>query len=146
MSYKSENAPPRIQKIKDKQNLTGRGRTEWKYFSKLDEILGTRPATHPPVLLETHDSQPLLSDHDSDETDVEEVQEGSVQDHSGVTDDHNASDNQNCSGNSTVSVSGAAAAAAQQKVIVTKIPQQAKQESKERREMKQRGSTRRCDD
>ena len=93
-------------KIKDKRNLTGRGRTAWKYFSKLDEILGTRPATRPPVLLETLDSQPLLSDHDSDETDVEEVQEGSVQDHSGVTDDHNASDNQNCSGNSTVSVSG----------------------------------------
>ena len=75
-------------------------------FCKLDEILGTRPATRPPVLLETLNSQPLLSDHDSDETNVEEVQEGSVQDHSGVTDDHSASDNQNYSGNSTVSVSG----------------------------------------
>ena len=95
-------------KIKDKQNLTGCGRTEWKYFNKLDEILGTRLATCPPVLLETQDSQPILSDHDGDETDVEEAQEGSVQDHSstGVTDDHDVSDNQNGSSNSTVGMSG----------------------------------------
>ena len=26
-------------KIKDERNLTGRGKTEWKYFSKLDDIL-----------------------------------------------------------------------------------------------------------
>ena len=55
-------------KIKDKRNLTGRGRTEWKFFSKLDEILGARPATSPPVLLDTLNSQPIPSDQDSDET------------------------------------------------------------------------------
>ena len=53
----------------------------------------------PPVLLETLDPQSILSDHDSDEADVEEVQESSVQDYSIVA------DNQNGSGNSTVSVS-----------------------------------------
>ena len=51
-------------KIKDKRNLTSCGRTEWKFFSKLDEILGALPVTRPPVLLETLDLQPLLSDHD----------------------------------------------------------------------------------
>ena len=29
------------QKIKDNHNLTDRGRIEWKYFEKLDKILGT---------------------------------------------------------------------------------------------------------
>ena len=74
-------------KIKDKRNLTGCGRTEWKYFSKLDEILGVRPATRPALLLVTLDSQPIPSDHDSDETDVEGVQESNVLDHSSVADD-----------------------------------------------------------
>ena len=44
-------------KIKDNHNLTGCGRIEWKYFEKLDKILGIRPATRPQVLLETLDSQ-----------------------------------------------------------------------------------------
>ena len=35
-------------KIKDKHNLTGRGRTTWKFYEPLDDILGTQPATHPP--------------------------------------------------------------------------------------------------
>ena len=95
-------------KIKDKRNLTGCGRTEWKYFSKLDEIpvLGAgrvRPVTCPAVLLVTLDSQPIPSDHDSDETDVEGVQESNVLDHSSVADD--VSDNQNCSGSNTITVS-----------------------------------------
>ena len=34
-------------KIKDNHNLTGRGRIQWKYFEKLDKILGTQPATRP---------------------------------------------------------------------------------------------------
>jgi len=59
----------------------------------------------PPVLLETLDSQPILSDHNSDETDLEE-EESNVQDHSSVVDD--VSDNQcgNGSTSSTDSVSG----------------------------------------
>ena len=54
-------------KIKDNNKGTGNGRIEWKYFNKLDEILAVRPATHPPVLLET--LKPIESD--SDVTDVE---------------------------------------------------------------------------
>lgn len=53
-------------------------------------------------MLETLDPQPILSDHDSDEADVEEVQKSSIYDHSSVADD--VSDNQNGSGKSTVSV------------------------------------------
>ena len=89
-------------KIKDKQNLTDRGRTEWKYFSKLDDILAAHPATHPAVLLETLDSQPIPSDHGSDKTDVEGSRTN-VQDHSSVAD--HVSNNQSCSGSSIVTVS-----------------------------------------
>ena len=92
-------------KIKDKQNLTGHGRSDWKYFDKLDKILGARPATRPPVLLETLDSQPLLhSEHDSDETDVDGYQEESnSQEHDNYAGD--VSENQNSS-SSAASVSG----------------------------------------
>ena len=40
-------------KIKDQRNLTDRGKTDWKYFSKLVEILAAWPATHPLVLVDT---------------------------------------------------------------------------------------------
>jgi len=56
-------------KIKDNNKGTGNGRIEWKYFNKLDNIFTSRPATHPPVLLET--LKPVESS-DSDVTDVEE--------------------------------------------------------------------------
>ena len=49
--------------------ITTNGRIEWKYFYKLDNILAARPATYPPVLLET--LKPVDSS-DSDITDVEE--------------------------------------------------------------------------
>ena len=58
-------------KIKDNHNLMDRGRIEWKYFEKLDKILGTLPATRPQVLLETLDSQ-LQNDPLSDKTDIGE--------------------------------------------------------------------------
>ena len=40
-------------KVKDKNGKTGRGRSIWKYFDALDAILGHRPATKPPLLLDT---------------------------------------------------------------------------------------------
>ena len=49
----NKKAPPRIKKIKDNHNLTGRGRSRWKFYHKINEILGNRPATRPPVLLDT---------------------------------------------------------------------------------------------
>lgn len=40
-------------KIKDNNNESGRQRRSTRVFEALDEILGCRPATHPPVSLDT---------------------------------------------------------------------------------------------
>ena len=40
-------------KIKDNNNETGRQRRSTRIFEAMNEILGCRPATHPPVLLDT---------------------------------------------------------------------------------------------
>ena len=62
-------------KIKDKHNLTGRGRTSWKFFEPLNEILGTRPATQPPLVLETLDPTSSVAEENEERTDEEEVEE-----------------------------------------------------------------------
>lgn len=43
-------------KIKDTRGKTGRGRKEWKYFEPMDELLGHKPATQPPVVIESGES------------------------------------------------------------------------------------------
>lgn len=47
-------------KVKDKRNKTGEGRfPEWDYFDSMDAILGHRPATQPPVVVNSmEDSWP----------------------------------------------------------------------------------------
>ncbi len=40
-------------KVKDHNGVTGNGRKTFKYYSKLDEILGHRSASAPSVLLDT---------------------------------------------------------------------------------------------
>ena len=40
-------------KIKDTNGKTGRGRKSMKFYEQLNEILGTRPATRPAVLLDS---------------------------------------------------------------------------------------------
>ena len=40
-------------KIKDKQHKTGEGRKEWEYFEAIDSVLGHKPATNPPVVIDT---------------------------------------------------------------------------------------------
>lgn len=40
-------------KEKDKQGRTGEGRTSWDYFDAMDAVLGHRPATRPPVVIDT---------------------------------------------------------------------------------------------
>ena len=74
-----------------------------EYFEKLDEILSAHPATCPPSLLETLDSQTLHTEHISDETDVEGYQEESDSQEHNYADD--ISENQSSS-SSTASVSG----------------------------------------
>ena len=40
-------------KMKDHNGKTGRGRKKWHFYDKMDEILGDRPATTPPVVVDT---------------------------------------------------------------------------------------------
>ena len=62
-------------KIKDKHNLTGRGRTTWKFYEPLNEILGTRPATCPPVVLDTLEPASLGAKENEERSDEDEVDE-----------------------------------------------------------------------
>ena len=39
--------------VKDKGGKTGEGRNNWEYFEAMDSILGHKPATHPPVVIDT---------------------------------------------------------------------------------------------
>ena len=71
-------------KIKDNNKGTGNGEIEWKYFDKLDEILAARPATHPPVLLET--LKPI--ECDSDVTYVEGQGDSVHEQSDGIEDDN----------------------------------------------------------
>ena len=58
---KIKNLKTQYKDIKD-NNETGRGRKTCKFYSLLDSILGHRPATEPPCLLDTGDSsQPFRS-------------------------------------------------------------------------------------
>ena len=54
-------------KVKDKHNQTGQGRKKWKFLEAMDTVLADKPATRPPVLIDT------LS------TDVKPVQEVQVE-------------------------------------------------------------------
>ena len=62
-------------KIKDKRNKTGEGRfPEWHYFDSIDEILGHRPATQPPVVVSSVDN---TAGHTADDSQQEERKENS---------------------------------------------------------------------
>ena len=69
-------------KIKDNHKLTGRGRRKWKFYDVLNEILGNRPATHPPVVVDTSEDPTAAEEIDgmSDEEEVAESEKslGSV--------------------------------------------------------------------
>ena len=39
--------------IRDAISRSGRGRTDWKFYDVMDEVLGTMPATEPPVVVES---------------------------------------------------------------------------------------------
>ena len=68
-------------KLKDKQGKTGEGKIkDWDYFDPMDAILGTKPATKPPVIVDTlqdkRDIQEDLSGPDHHE--IAEEMESSV--------------------------------------------------------------------
>ena len=43
-------------KVKDNNNQTGNNRKMCKFFDKLDNVLGSKPATRPPILVDSFDS------------------------------------------------------------------------------------------
>ena len=53
-------------KIKDKHNKTGRGRLNWRFFDALNSVLGHKPATKPPVVLDTSEDHAELDASNSD--------------------------------------------------------------------------------
>ena len=50
---KIKNLKGEYKKVKDHNGVTGNGRKSFKFFAKLDEILGHRPASAPTVLVDT---------------------------------------------------------------------------------------------
>jgi hypothetical protein len=64
---------------KDKSNKSGTGKKKpWKYFGKLDEILGTRPNTRPPKVIDTssehagYDIGHIASDSEGDHESIKD--------------------------------------------------------------------------
>ena len=49
-------------KAKDHNGLTGRGTRKWLYFDQLDAILGHKPASRPPIVLDTLDNDGVVID------------------------------------------------------------------------------------
>ena len=66
---KIKNLKGEYRAVKDHNNGSGRGRKTCKFFSELDAILGCRPASTPPVLLESCTTPELQFDGGSEEGD-----------------------------------------------------------------------------
>ena len=49
---KIKNLKTKYRQVKDNNNKTGRGRKTFKYYDELDVVLGHRPASRPPVVLD----------------------------------------------------------------------------------------------
>jgi hypothetical protein len=45
-------------RIKDRHNKTGEGKITWKFWEAMDSVLGHKPATKPPVLVESEQTEP----------------------------------------------------------------------------------------
>ena len=48
-------------KIKDKHGKTGEGRKDWRFYEAMDQVLGHKPATQPPVVVESGDMAPAAA-------------------------------------------------------------------------------------
>ena len=64
-------------KEKDRHGDTREGRTTWEYFDAMDAILGHRPSTKPPVVIDSLDTTDTAqsSTQDRDEDEAEDVEE-----------------------------------------------------------------------
>lgn len=54
-------------KAKDKKNKTGTDNRHWDYFEPLDAILGHKPATQPPIIIDTAAELPLVLEELNDD-------------------------------------------------------------------------------
>lgn len=65
-------------KVKDNNGLTGKGRMIWKYYDAMNEVLGNRPATRPPVVIDTTASTSTSADNSPDHvtTELEDEETG----------------------------------------------------------------------
>ena len=52
-------------KIRDKHGKTGEGRKDWRFYEAMDEVLGHKPATQPPVVVKSSDAAENTVDEDS---------------------------------------------------------------------------------
>ena len=66
MQSEDEEAEVRLPKIKDKHGKTGRGRSTWKFLDALDAVLGHKPATRPPLVLDTSEDHAERDESDDD--------------------------------------------------------------------------------
>ena len=64
-------------KAKDKQGKTGEQPSTWEFFDAIDAILGTKPSTRPPVVIDTSEttdtSKPTLRTQMEEEGETEET-------------------------------------------------------------------------
>ena len=59
-------------KMKDKHNKTGENRNKWECFDATDAILGHRPTTRPPVVLDTSEQPEQVEERGLDENEEDE--------------------------------------------------------------------------
>ena len=57
-------------KIVDNNNKTGRGRKDWKFFDAIDAVLGHKPATRPPVVVESGDTMSTTANREEANTSI----------------------------------------------------------------------------
>ena len=66
-------------KIKDKKGKTGEGNKPWKYFEYLDSVLGHKPATCPPIVVDTSSTCTAVEDDETLEKEVASAIQGDEQ-------------------------------------------------------------------
>ena len=77
-------------KVKDEHSGTEESRSTWKFFDAMDTVLGHRPTTHPPVVLDTSDQPGTEEEEETqeeEEEDEEAVDQSSMSTPSGNSDE-----------------------------------------------------------
>ena len=54
---KAKKLKAEYRKVKDQHKKTGQGREKWKFLEAMDAVLADKPATRPPVLIDTLDQE-----------------------------------------------------------------------------------------